>query len=217
MSDAVKTSGKALLSLIDEILDFSKIEAGRLDLAGRALRPPCRWSRAWSSSSPRAPRARASRSRPSSRRRRAAPRVVGDADRLRQILVNLAGNAVKFTEAGGVGVSVERGAAGGSRLRCHDTGPGIPQDRVPSAVRGIRAGRRQRQPAARRHRPRPRHHPPHRRAHGRARSRSIARSVEGVGLPRPPAVAGGRRHASACRPVPALSGDRGPDRGALAV
>jgi len=65
---AVKTSGQALLSLIDEILDFSKIEAGRIDLLAEPF-DPVPWSRAWSSCLRPKPRARASRSRPSSRRR----------------------------------------------------------------------------------------------------------------------------------------------------
>ena len=55
------------------------------------------------------------------------PRVlVGDAARLQQVLINLAGNAVKFTESGGVGLRVTRTDAGGVRFAISDTGPGIP-------------------------------------------------------------------------------------------
>ena len=67
-------------------------------------------------------------------------RVVGDRDRLRQILVNLAGNAVKFTEAGGVGVIVEQGRDGVLSLAVHDTGPGIAEDRVPSLFEEFEQG-----------------------------------------------------------------------------
>ena len=51
--------------------------------------------------------------------------VVGDEDRLRQVLLNLAGNAVKFTQSGGVGISVARGKAGEIVISVRDTGPGI--------------------------------------------------------------------------------------------
>ncbi len=61
--------------------------------------------------------------------------LVGDADRVRQILINLAGNAIKFTERGGVGVSLTflRAEAGPGEvvLAVADTGPGIPEDRLP--------------------------------------------------------------------------------------
>jgi K+-sensing histidine kinase KdpD len=52
--------------------------------------------------------------------------VAGDAQRLRQVLLNLAGNAVKFTETGGVGVRVTRDGAGRLRFSVVDTGPGVP-------------------------------------------------------------------------------------------
>ena len=58
------------------------------------------------------------------------PRLVrADAMRLRQVLTNLAGNAVKFTGGGGVCVSVEREDGDALRFSVIDTGPGVPQDR----------------------------------------------------------------------------------------
>ncbi|HKH96873.1 MAG TPA: ATP-binding protein, partial [Beijerinckiaceae bacterium] len=67
-------------------------------------------------------------------------RVVDDQDRLRQILVNLAGNAVKFTDLGGVGIVVEPGAAGGITITVSDTGPGIAPDRVASLFEEFEQG-----------------------------------------------------------------------------
>jgi CheY-like chemotaxis protein/anti-sigma regulatory factor (Ser/Thr protein kinase) len=56
--------------------------------------------------------------------------VNSDRDRLRQILFNLAGNAVKFTQSGGVCISVERGRGDEVVFAVDDTGPGIPADRI---------------------------------------------------------------------------------------
>jgi PAS domain S-box-containing protein len=105
--NAMKTSGETLLSLIEEILDFSKIEAGRLDLAARPF--------ALSSFVEEAvellgPRAQAKGLEICSLVDERLPtRVIGDAARLRQVLFNLAGNAIKFTEKGGVSIIVEPG------------------------------------------------------------------------------------------------------------
>ena len=107
---AIDQSAKTLLSLIDEILDFSKIEAGRLELSGAPLSIDDLVQGVVELLAPRAhdkgleigwfidP---------------ALPRhVIGDETRLRQILMNLVGNAVKFTESGGVTVEVCQAAAG---------------------------------------------------------------------------------------------------------
>ena len=99
---AAKTSGETLLSLIEEILDFSKIEAGKLDLQARpfALVPLVEETVELL-----APRAQAKGIEIASFVDERLPhKVVGDAARLRQVLLNLAGNAIKFTEQGGVAV-----------------------------------------------------------------------------------------------------------------
>ena len=104
---AVHSSGRALLSLIEEILDFSKIEAGKLDLepAPFALEALVEQTIELL-----APRAQAKAIEIASYvDRRLPPTIVGDAARLRQVLLNLTGNAVKFTENGGVTVTVEAG------------------------------------------------------------------------------------------------------------
>ena len=125
-----KTSAQALLSLINDILDFSKIEAGKmeLDIAEMNLRKTV--EDAVELVSPRAsekglellckidPKAPA--------------RVHGDASRLGQILINLLGNAVKFTDKGHVIVEVQLTHADATqtqfRFAVKDTGPGIPPE-----------------------------------------------------------------------------------------
>ena len=126
---AVKTSGEALLSILDEILDFSKIEAGRLDLADEPfpLAPLVEGVVELL-----APRAQGKGVEIAGLVEPSVPAVVrGDAARLRQVLMNLAGNAVKFTERGGVGVRVA-GRSGALVFTVADTGPGIEPDRLDS-------------------------------------------------------------------------------------
>jgi CheY-like chemotaxis protein len=104
---AVKSSGDTLLSLIEELLDFSKIEAGRLDLAPRAFDLAALIEETVELI---APRAQAKNLEIAAYVDDGVPRqVTGDPARLRQVLLNLAGNAVKFTEQGGVAVIVENG------------------------------------------------------------------------------------------------------------
>ncbi|WP_457108796.1 ATP-binding protein [Methylobacterium sp. P5_C11] len=130
--EAVRTSGQALLGLIDGVLDFSRIEAGRLDLADEPFDLPALAEGVVELLAPRAQDKGIEIALDVAEDFPAA--VVGDADRVRQILINLAGNAIKFTERGGVGVSLgfTRSEAGGEVvLAVADTGPGIPEDRLP--------------------------------------------------------------------------------------
>jgi PAS domain S-box-containing protein len=104
---AVKTSGDALLSLIEELLDYSKIEAGKIDLEHR----PFALSRLIEDITELlAPRAEAKKIEIAAYVDDRLPgEVIGDAARLRQVLLNLAGNAIKFTSTGGVALIVEPG------------------------------------------------------------------------------------------------------------
>ena len=121
---AVKTSGETLLSLIEEVLDFSKIEAGRLDLAARPFALAALVEEAVELLGPRA-QAKGLEICCYVDERLPA-QVVGDASRLRQVLFNLAGNAIKFTERGGVSIVVEPGAQPDAlAIAVHDTGIGI--------------------------------------------------------------------------------------------
>ncbi len=130
---ALKTSGEALLSLIDGILDFSKIEAGKLELTAE---PFDLHDLVEGIVELMAPRAQGKGIEIASFVASDIPRrVVGDADRLRQVLMNLAVNAVKFTDCGGVGVRVTGEAAGRIAFEVADTGIGIPADRLSAIFR----------------------------------------------------------------------------------
>src|SRR5579871_3438536 len=104
---AVKTSGDALLALIEELLDYSKIEAGKIDLESR---PFALAGLIEDVTELLAPRAQARKIEIAAYVDERLPaHVVGDAARLRQVLLNLAGNAIKFTSSGGVALIVEPG------------------------------------------------------------------------------------------------------------
>ncbi len=128
---ALKDSAESLLVLINDVLDFSKIEAGKLELSPtefdlrerlgdtlRALgvRAHQKGLELAGSVAPEVPE-----------------RLVGDAPRLRQVLVNLVGNAIKFTEHGEVVVRVEKQATKAKQVTLGfvvaDTGIGIPREK----------------------------------------------------------------------------------------
>jgi signal transduction histidine kinase/CheY-like chemotaxis protein/HPt (histidine-containing phosphotransfer) domain-containing protein len=131
-AEIVRNSGNSLLAIINDILDFSKIEAGKLDLETldfdlrtmlddlsemMALRADEKGLEFICLVEPRVPSL-----------------LRGDPGRLRQILVNLAGNAIKFTSAGEVIIRVrlEKADEATARLRfeVRDTGIGIPADKI---------------------------------------------------------------------------------------
>ncbi len=132
-AETIRTSGDALLTIINDILDFSKIEAGRMELetqpfdlrecldgaldllAGRAAEKGLNLAAVVDPDVP--------------------PAIVGDVTRLRQVLVNLIGNAVKFTERGEIVASVTARPLDLPTPACElhfavrDTGIGIPPER----------------------------------------------------------------------------------------
>ena len=121
---AVKTSGDALLSLIEELLDYSKIEAGKIDLEHR---PFALAGLIEDITELLAPRAQAKAIEIAAYVDERLPlEVTGDAARLRQVLLNLAGNAIKFTSTGGVALIVEPGTSPNEvSFMVRDTGIGI--------------------------------------------------------------------------------------------
>jgi PAS domain S-box-containing protein len=131
--EILDNNGRALLDLINSILDLAKIESGRLTLERvgfdlgevvikatqtLAFRAHAKGIELNVSIAPDVPTS-----------------VLGDPLRLRQVLINLIGNAIKFTEQGEVLVSVERDSAPAAPTRLkfsvHDTGIGIPKDKLP--------------------------------------------------------------------------------------
>ncbi|MGV8841379.1 MAG: ATP-binding protein [Bauldia sp.] len=124
---AVKTSGELMLGLVDDMLDFAKIEAGRFVLNPQPT-PVTRLAEDVVELF--ATRAEAKDIDLSAD---IAPDVPAtallDGPRLRQVLINLVANAVKFTDRGGVALRVTR-EPGGLGFIVEDTGPGIPKDAV---------------------------------------------------------------------------------------
>ncbi len=128
-AETIRTSADALLAILNDILDLSKIEAGRLRLESLAF-------------DPRAPIQDVSELLAATAQRKGleitsvvhcdVPRcLVSDPLRLRQVLMNLIGNAIKFTERGEVGLTATReldGAGEWLRIEVRDTGIGIPAE-----------------------------------------------------------------------------------------
>jgi len=124
---AAKTSGDNLLSLIAEILDFSKIEAGKLEMSERPFNLITLVEEVVELLGPRAQAKGLEIA--SDVDERLPGWVVGDDARLRQVLLNLAGNAIKFTEVGGVSVIVEAGSEPDQMIfTVRDSGIGILPD-----------------------------------------------------------------------------------------
>ena len=128
-AEAARSSAEHLLGLVNDLLDYARLEAGKLefDHAPVDLEALVRGVAELLS-----PRAHEKGLEIAWSVAPGAVDVMGDEGRLRQVLFNLAGNAVKFTEAGGVRIAVERtgGADTAPRLAfvIDDTGPGVPAE-----------------------------------------------------------------------------------------
>jgi signal transduction histidine kinase/DNA-binding response OmpR family regulator len=126
----IQRSADGLLAIVNDLLDYSKVEAGRLELERDAFDLRLVLEDVVALVAPRAagkPVDLALHFTPE------APRhVVGDPGRLRQIVLNLVANAVRFTDRGHVVVRVRRGSGGGVEIAVEDTGVGIPAEKVES-------------------------------------------------------------------------------------
>ncbi len=130
--DVIKSCGDALLTLIDSVLDFSKIEAGKLELSQGDFDPRRVIEDVVEML---APKAAAKKLEFASHVHGSMPaRVHGDVDRLRQVLINLVNNAIKFTSAGEVVVTAQPTTSGEGkvavRFSVRDTGLGIPAEKM---------------------------------------------------------------------------------------
>ena len=148
--ERVQQNGRHLLGLINDVLDLSKIEAGQLTLS------PVDYSmRELVLDVVSATEALAAEKQLALEVEVPAdlPRGHGDERRLTQVLMNLVGNAIKFTDAGAVSIraKVEDGSF---RVAVRDTGPGIAPEDQRAHLRGVPAGRQLEHAQEGRHRPR---------------------------------------------------------------
>ena len=158
-AETIRGSADSLLIVINDILDFSKIEAGKLDIEAH--------------------RARSAQQRRGRRRHDGVPgrgarisnwsctcirtcrtRVIGDPQRMRQCLINLVGNAIKFTRSGEIVIEVQHRrpiatARSLVQFEVRDTGIGIAPETLQIAVPAVRAGRLLDDASFRRHGPGP--------------------------------------------------------------
>jgi PAS domain S-box-containing protein len=137
--NTIRTSGEALLTIINDILDFSKIESGKMELEKAPFELALCVEEALDLF---APTAAAKRLEIGYHVEPDVPAwIVGDVTRLRQVIVNLINNAIKFTPTGSISIQVRRipldaavRSTLGGRMRLEiavqDTGIGIPPDRV---------------------------------------------------------------------------------------
>ncbi len=130
--DVFQRNGVGLLNLINDILDLSKVESGRVELESTELDLREVLSRAMEVVDARATAKGLSLS---SQIEPGVPiHLIGDSNRLRQIIINLLGNSIKFTDKGGLRVRVmldpEDRRPGRLRFAIRDTGIGIPADKL---------------------------------------------------------------------------------------
>jgi PAS domain S-box-containing protein len=130
--ETIAISGETLLTVINDILDFSKIESGRLELEQQPFEVSACIEEAFDLLASKA--LEKGLDLLYSVGTDVPPFVVGDVTRVRQILVNLVGNAIKFTERGEVLVSVAMAGRDNARITLEfavrDTGIGIPADKL---------------------------------------------------------------------------------------
>ena len=121
---ALTESGEHLLGLVNDVLDYARLGAGRVELVRGPVAPEDLLRQVCELLSPRAHEKGLEIGWAADAD--LAP-IMADEGRLRQILLNLAGNAVKFVETGGVLVLAERMPNGAVRFTVSDTGPGVPK------------------------------------------------------------------------------------------
>jgi len=131
-ADTIRSSGESLLAIINDILDFSKIESGKIELEERPGEPKACIEEVLDLLSPKA--VQKSLDLLYWINPQVPPYIVGDMLRIRQILINLVGNAIKFTDRGEVLISLDLSWRLGDQVELQfsvkDSGIGIPQDKL---------------------------------------------------------------------------------------
>ncbi len=131
--ETIHASSRSLLTILNDILDFSKIEAGKLDLEKASIDVRACVQQSLMLMSMADPKGISLQYTVADD---VPERIDTDSTRFRQVLLNLLGNAVKFTAEGRISVSVSATRLPHDRCELHvvvtDTGPGIPADRVPA-------------------------------------------------------------------------------------
>ncbi len=132
LGECIRKSAEALLTVINDVLDLSKIEAGRMEIQTSGFDLVECLEQVYGLM---APQAAAKGLQFAFHALGAYPRVVGDAGRVRQIALNLLGNAIKFTDKGRVDLTLSSLEADGGgtvfRIAVKDTGIGIAADKLP--------------------------------------------------------------------------------------
>ena len=124
----INKSGEHLLGLINTVLDLSKIEAGKMEIVASGFDLLDLLQQIYDMFRL---RAESKDLKLSFEANAAVPRYVfADEAKIRQCLINVVGNAVKFTENGGVDVNISRDEDGQTRFTIRDTGRGIPKDKI---------------------------------------------------------------------------------------
>ena len=126
-AERINRNGKHLLALINDILDLSKIEAGRMDLEFRPVRVVAIAREVVDLLSP---QAHAAHIDLTLQVQDPIPQIQTDSDKLKQVLINLIGNAIKFTAEGTVSVHIQQTGSAALTIRVSDTGIGIPKNKL---------------------------------------------------------------------------------------
>ncbi|MDX2010571.1 MAG: ATP-binding protein [Myxococcaceae bacterium] len=133
--EVVRRSAENLLSLVNDLLDFGKADAGKLVLERTPFDLPAEVQGVLALLRPKA--ARRGLTVSCDLALDVPTTVVGDVVKLRQLLMNLVGNGLKFTERGGVTVRVFRGPNGGVGFVVRDTGIGLSKEQLPLLFEAI--------------------------------------------------------------------------------
>ncbi len=127
-SEDIHSSGSHLLSLINDLLDVAKIEAGKMEISPQEIDAKETFDLALKLLSA---KARERRQTLTIQVEASAPPLYADERALKQILINLVSNAVKFAPVGGrISVTGSAAPSGGFQICVQDNGPGIPQDKI---------------------------------------------------------------------------------------